>query len=320
MLFTRMFAETPHHRPYNLDPAGNRQIRDHSHMLKMLNHLLTTPPGWDDHEQRVGVVGVPFQVLYDWPMGTASGYAVFQDPEVNAMLKKVLNVWGEYLTSGDSRRCLGTDAHGWFGKVGKRELTDVANAASQDGKMREFEELFHCDSREEYHGFRSWDDFFTRRFRFGEGIRPVASPNDDGVIVNACESRTYKVGYNVQAHDRFWAKGQPYSVMDILDHDEWAEQFVGGTIYQAFLSALSYHRWHSPVSGKIVKTKVVDGTYFSEPPYTGWQGKSGMDVEGQITGQGYLAAMATRGLIFIKADNPDIGLMCVVPVGKYGPF
>lgn len=39
----------------------------------------------------------------------------------------------------------------------------------------------------------------------------------------------------------------------MLAHDKLAEQFVGGTVYQAFLSALSYHRWHSPVSGKIVK-------------------------------------------------------------------
>jgi phosphatidylserine decarboxylase len=30
-----------------------------------------------------------------------------------------------------------------------------------------------------------------------------------------------------------------------------AELFQGGTVYQAFLSALSYHRWHSPVNGVI---------------------------------------------------------------------
>ncbi len=30
-----------------------------------------------------------------------------------------------------------------------------------------------------------------------------------------------------------------------------AEHFTGGTVYQAFLSALSYHRWHAPVDGII---------------------------------------------------------------------
>ncbi len=36
----------------------------------------------------------------------------------------------------------------------------------------------------------------------------------------------------------------------MLDNDPLVDKFVGGTIYQAFLSALSYHRWHAPVSGK----------------------------------------------------------------------
>jgi len=31
------------------------------------------------------------------------------------------------------------------------------------------------------------------------------------------------------------------------------DHFVGGTVYQAFLSALNYHRWHAPVAGTIVR-------------------------------------------------------------------
>ena len=73
------------------------------------------------------------------------------------------------------------------------------------------------------------------------------------MVANSCESKTYKVATNVKARDHFWAKKQPYSVNDMLAHDKLAEHFVGGTVYQAFLSALSYHRWHAPVSGKIVK-------------------------------------------------------------------
>jgi phosphatidylserine decarboxylase len=76
-------------------------------------------------------------------------------------------------------------------------------------------------------------------------VRPVASPADPDVIVNACESAPYRLSHDVRRHDRFWIKGQPYSVAHMLADDPWADQFVGGTIYQAFLSALSYHRWHS---------------------------------------------------------------------------
>jgi phosphatidylserine decarboxylase len=182
---------------------------------------------------------------------------------------------------------------------------------------KKFEEMFVCDPAKPHYGFKSWDDFFTRPFR--PGIRPIASPEDDNVIANACESKTYNVSHNVHARDEFWVKGQPYSVFDMLAHSPLAEQFVGGTIYQAFLSALSYHRWHAPVSGKIVKAFVKDGTYYSEPLFEGLgdpQSKMhGIDYKGEATGQGYITAVATRAIIFIEADNPAIGLMAFIGVG-----
>jgi len=159
-------------------------------------------------------------------------------------------------------------------------------------------------------------DFFTRRLH--PEARPVASPDDDNVVANACESKTYHVAREVKLRDRFWIKAQPYSVMDMLAHSPLAEQFAGGTIYQAFLSALSYHRWHSPVSGVIRRAFVEDGTYFSEVL---WEKNGGADIDVEIeksgisTAQGYLTALATRAIIFIEADNPAIGLMAFVGVG-----
>jgi phosphatidylserine decarboxylase len=35
--------------------------------------------------------------IFDYAMGTPSGHAAFLDPDVNRMLKKILNKWGEYL-------------------------------------------------------------------------------------------------------------------------------------------------------------------------------------------------------------------------------
>jgi hypothetical protein len=35
----------------------------------------------------------------------------------------------------------------------------------------------------------------------------------------------------------------------VLKGHAYAEKFVGGTVYQAFLSRADYHRWHSPVKG-----------------------------------------------------------------------
>lgn len=101
----------------------------------------------------------------------------------------------------------------------------------------------------------------------------------------------------------------------MLAHDPLADNFAGGTVYQAFLSALSYHRWHAPVSGTVKRAFVQDGTYFSEPLFEGLGEAAEIDVGGISVGQGYLTALATRAIIFIEADNPAIGLMAFIGVG-----
>lgn len=103
----------------------------------------------------------------------------------------------------------------------------------------------------------------------------------------------------------------------MLAHDPLAKHFAGATVYQAFLSALSYHRWHSPVSGTIRRAFVQDGTYFSEPLFEGVGDPDvhEIDTGGITVGQGYLSALATRGIIFIEADNPAIGLMAFIAIG-----
>ena len=110
----------------------------------------------------------------------------------------------------------------------------------------------------------------------------------------------------------------------MLAFDPLADQFVGGTIYQAFLSALSYHRWHSPVTGTVKNSYVVDGTYFSEPLFEDFQstavegdkhGAGETDSNGECTSQEYISAVATRGIMFIEADNKKIGLIAVLAVG-----
>ena len=316
MLIQQMFDEVPNKKPYSNDPTGGSQVRDYQHMLALLNHLLTTAPMWNDKGEAVGMVGLPIQAVLDWPMGTPSGFAAFQDPQVNAMMKKVLNTWGEFLLTQESAdQVLHDNAQGWFNHTGKTDLETVANkAANQNHK---FEDLFECDPSASCHGYKSWDHFFTRLFR--DGMRPLAGPNDDNVIANACESKPFNTAYNCSLRDKFWNKKQPYSIQDTCAHDPLATHFDGGTVYQAFLSALSYHRWHSPVSGTVKKAFVVGGTYYSEPLWEGLgdpeKRNDSIDEAGEDTCQGYLAHMAARAVIFIEADNPRIGLMAFIGIG-----
>jgi phosphatidylserine decarboxylase len=291
MLFTQMFEEIPSSPEFEMDPAGNFQIKDYRQMLQVMNEVLTQAPEFN----KTDLVGFPINAVINWAMGTPAGTTAFLNEKVNRQLKKILNQWAVFLGSTDSRYVLSGDPEkGWFGR-------DAMEA------MPNFVEDFQCDPNLPHYGFASWDDFFTRQFR--EGKRPVEYPDDNAVITNACESAPYRIATNVQIHDRFWIKEQPYSLSHMLAGDPTVPLFEGGTVYQAFLSALSYHRWHSPVSGRIVKTRLIDGSYYASAL------SAGLDPASPNESQAYITQVASRALIFIEADNPDIGLMCVVFVG-----
>ena len=233
-------------------------------------------------------------------MGTDAGIAAFSSPKVNAQFKKMFGVWADFLTSQDSRYVLTTEEKGWFGP-----------AASE--AMPGFADEFVCDPSAPHYGFNSWDAFFTRLFR--PGVRPVLFADNNSIVNSACESTVYRIASNIKALDTFWLKGEPYSLNHMLNNDPLTEQFVGGTIYQAFLSALKYHRWHSPVNGTVQKIALVPGTYYLESPAMGFKNPDGPDPTAQNRSQAFITATAARALIFIKAENPNIGLMCFMAVG-----
>jgi phosphatidylserine decarboxylase len=285
MNFTLMFEQQPTFPPP--PGSGDVKIKNYQQMLTVINHVLTTAPEFNT----TGMVGFPINAILDFPMITPAGLAAFTMQQVNAMFMKVLNAWCEFLDSGDSCYVLNDSSTGWFGPAARKAI---------------HLDQFQLDPKKPFLGFKSWNDFFIREFK--DGQRPIASPDDDTVIVSACESGPYSIQTNVQETDTFWLKGQPYSLRHMLKGNH-VERFVNGTVYQAFLSADNYHRWHAPVSGTVRKLELIPGTYYAEAA------SEGFDPAGPNNSQGYIAHVATRALVFIEADNPAIGLMCVIPIG-----
>lgn len=301
-LFQMMFDEIPQK---DVDtPAGTPQVRDYHELLLVLNRIIQRAPEFNT----TGLVGTPINAVLDYPMGTRAGYVLFNDPRVNAKMKGILDYWGHYLQSPASSYVLNTSDKGWLSTYALKEMAKEADGIN-------FLDLFKTRSKdpEKKFGYVSWDDFFTRKFN--PGIRPVAEPDNDDVVANACESAPYRVARNLPIKAKFWIKGQPYSLIDLLHNDPWTAKFEGGTLYQAFLSALSYHRWNSPVSGTIVKAYNLNGTYYGEALNQGFENPNGPDLVAANNSQAFLTSTATRAVIFIKADNPKIGLMCFVAVG-----
>lgn len=317
-----MFTSVPNIAPYNEDPEGNRELRSFNDMLFAFNALLKQGPQWNDIANKVGLIGCPFNAILDWPMATASGYMFFLYPSVNACLKNMLVKWEQYLLSADSVSVL-AGPNGWLsGPSGG--LPFLLKMGNMDGlqpatQYTEFTQIYKCPNPNDptTYGFPSWDAFFTRDFQ--DGVRPLAAPGDDRVITHACESAPLQYPVtNVQLSDNFMGKNQLYSLGDMMDQHPLAPIFVGGTVYQAFLSCLSYHQWHAPVSGTIIDTRLVAGTYYSQNIYQTffghWPGGQ-PDPAGPTWSQPYIASVAARGLIFIEADNPAIGLMCFIAIG-----
>ncbi|KAI3394857.1 hypothetical protein diail_2143 [Diaporthe ilicicola] len=316
-----MFTEASN--KYPKDPVGNCAIKSFDQFIAVLALVMQSGPEFFDKaepETAMGLIGFPINALLDWPMGTVSGYEFFLQPEVNKALKEVLDSWGKFLGTPESQACL----DGWLSETAQELIAVKGNNGATEYT---FKELFVCpDPSGKHLGFDSWDAFFVREFR--DGVRPVTAPDDGApdpkfpdptlVITNACESAPLQVRTGVRLFDMFYLKGQPYSLGNMLNCGERTAQFVGGTVYQAFLSALSYHRWHAPVSGRVVAVESVPGTYYSENWFEGLAGAKDPDQPdpaGPNYSQPYISAVATRSIIYIEAKNPKIGLMAIVFIG-----
>ena len=80
-----------------------------------------------------------------------------------------------------------------------------------------------------YWGFRSWNDFFTRRVKRGK--RPIAAPSDPTVVTAACDSRVYRFARGAKRSSPFWIKSEPYSLVDTLDGN-YVDAFDGGDVFR----------------------------------------------------------------------------------------
>ncbi|KAF9055777.1 hypothetical protein BJ165DRAFT_1521750 [Panaeolus papilionaceus] len=142
------------------------------------------------------------------------------------------------------------------------------------------------------------DAFFVREFQ--PGARPILEPDNPTIIHNACESTILCISRDVQLHDQFWLKPeeQPYSLYDTLDRNaEDAAQFVGGT---------ESHQH----SGTYYAALPDDGASADDPDL-----KPGDPQGALVRSQPWLTLSSARSLIFIEADNPNIGMMCFVGIG-----
>jgi len=101
--------------------------------------------------------------------------------------------------------------------------------------------------------------------------------------------------------------------------DDHAKDFVGGSVYQGYLTIQDYHRWHSPIEGTVVATAKVPGTYYAMLPDEGDPGNRRLQKGDprclMSRCEPWLSVSAARCIIIIEPDNEEIAKVAFIGIG-----
>jgi phosphatidylserine decarboxylase len=94
--------------------------------------------------------------------------------------------------------------------------------------------------------------------------RPVENPDDPSRLVSGADCRLMAFE-SVNEATRVWIKGREFSVARLLGeaYADQTEKYNGGALCIFRLAPQDYHRFHSPVDGKIGKMTYISGEYYT---------------------------------------------------------
>lgn len=174
--------------------------------------------------------------------------------------------------------------------------------------------------------WNTFNTFFYREFNDADPetgispLRPIAAPDTNETIVAPADC-TFKEDYPIDSEGNVLdTEGQKTKIKfkqthtigtvdELLDNSAYAKDFYGGTFVHYFLSPFDYHRFHTPVSGKILEIKALQGKVFLNVNLTEdgqWDAPDGAE-------DGYEFNQA-RGLVIVDA-GPVVGKVAILPIG-----
>jgi phosphatidylserine decarboxylase len=164
--------------------------------------------------------------------------------------------------------------------------------------------------------WKSFNQFFSR-YLSSPAARPIASPNDDAVVVSYADAVPMGTWAIDSASDIVAPDGVAIKSMTIRnvaqligDDSEYKGAFANGTLTHSFLNVNDYHRYHFPVGGTILEARIIQGINPTggeiswdpdqqrvtfDPSAVGWQ------------------TLETRGCVILETN--DHGLVALLPIG-----
>ncbi|KAF7592342.1 hypothetical protein BBP40_000325 [Aspergillus hancockii] len=111
--------------------------------------------------------------------------------------------------------------------------------------------------------YSTFEDFFIRKH--APGARPIHAPEDPTKAVIVSDSRVV-VYPTVEATRRLWIKGNEFTISNLISDVDRAKRWENGAVASFRLSPQDYHRYHSPVQGKVKWFKRIPGYYYQVDP------------------------------------------------------
>jgi len=263
--------------------------------------------GWNSdgtkngYNQKVYDLLCQFYWLVDQPIAPHTTMQSYED--FANWLVKFANAWGSYLDTPES-------------------LTPETLASFENDYMYNMD--WYNKNRDSWVSFNT---FFFREFNDAapdtglSPLRPIAAPDNNSVVVSPADC-TFKAAYRIEdgkvispPNERLKFTHPIGTVEELLADSEYADAFVNGTFVHYFLSPFDYHRFHTPVSGKMLEIRPVQGkVYLNVNMTSDGQFDAPDDAEADDTTGGYEFTQA-RGIIVVDTENPDIGKVAVLPIG-----
>lgn len=172
------------------------------------------------------------------------------------------------------------------------------NKAVSADRIRPFIEQYGLDENEFLDGiesYSSFNDFFYRKLK--DSARPLVK--GDKEVALPADARHLGIS-NLSEVVGLFAKGQFFDLEALLGNVSLAGNYSRGTAVISRLCPVDYHRYHSPVAGKIVEQRLINGPLFSVSPIA------------LRKSMGYLWE---NKRVLTVIDTPDLGRVSFLAIG-----
>ncbi|KAJ4185624.1 hypothetical protein NW767_012833 [Fusarium falciforme] len=153
--------------------------------------------------------------------------------------------------------------------IHNKSLEEGKEEASPESKkrIRKFVDYYGINMDDfdpsEIDRYNTFEDFFVRRHT--PQSRPIYKPDDPATAVVVADSRvvTYT---SVAEAKKLWIKGHDFSITNLVMDTRLGSEYDKAMVASFRLSPQDYHRYHSPVTGRVKLFRSVPGDYYQVDP------------------------------------------------------